>query len=398
MLGVEAVDIAIIGAGPYGLSLAAYLRRGGCSVRTFGAPMQFWSQHMPRGMRLKSEGFATGLYDPQDTFTLKAYCAEHGLPYADVGLPVELKTFIDYALDFQRRCVPDLHAVQITSLAMHPDGFELTTEGGDVVRSRKVVIAAGIKNFAYIPPVLAGLPRSIVTHSSEHAELGGFHGRRVAVLGGGASALDIAVLLQQAGARVELITRRSVLDFNDPPNEPRPFLARLKAPRSGLGVGWRSRICCDAPLVFHALPQALRLRAVARHLGPAPCWFVRDAVVGRLPMHLGATLERAHLAGPRVQLEFTQAGHPGGRLEVDHVIAATGYQVAVSRLKFIEQPIQSRIRKVADTPILDRNFETSVPGLYFIGAAAANSFGPLLRFAYGARYAAERVSRDLLRA
>jgi cation diffusion facilitator CzcD-associated flavoprotein CzcO len=394
-LGVETVDIAIIGAGPYGLSLAAYLRR---SVRIFGAPMQFWSQHMPRGMRLKSEGFASALYDPEARFTLKAYCAENRLPYADVGLPVELKTFIDYGLDFQRRCVPELEVVQITSLAMRPDGFELTTQAGDAVRSKHVVIAAGIKSFAYIPPVLAELPGSMVTHSSQHGDLSGFQGRRVAVLGAGASALDIAALLQQAGAHVDLIARRSAIDFNDPPNEPRPFFERLKAPRSGLGVGWRSRICSDAPLIFHALPQALRLRAVARHLGPAPCWFVRDAVVGRLPMHLGATLGRAYVAGPRVRLEFTQAGQPDGRVEVDHVIAATGYRVAVARLEFIEQAIQSRIRKVADTPILDRNFESSIPGLYFIGAAAANSFGPLLRFAYGARYAADRLSKHLLRA
>jgi cation diffusion facilitator CzcD-associated flavoprotein CzcO len=397
-LGVETVDIAIIGAGPYGLSLAAHLARSGRSVRIFGAPMQFWSQHMPRGMRLKSEGFATGLYDPEDRFTLQAYCAENHLPYADVGLPVELKTFIDYGLDFQRRCVPQLEVVQITSLVLRADGFELTTQAGDIVRSNQAVIAAGIKSFAYIPPVLAELPGSMVTHSSHHADLSGFQGRRVAVLGAGASALDIAALLQQAGAQVDLITRRSALDFNDPPNEPRGLIDRLKAPRSGLGLGWRSRICSDAPLLFHALPQALRLRAVARHLGPAPCWFVRDAVVGRLPMHLGATLGRAHIAGPRVQLEFTQTGQPAGRLEVDHVIAATGYRVDLSRLGFIEQPIQSRIRKVAETPILDRNFESSIPGLYFIGAAAANSFGPLLRFAYGARYAAERVSRHLLRA
>ncbi|MGA2564246.1 MAG: monooxygenase FAD-binding protein, partial [Steroidobacteraceae bacterium] len=83
------------------------------------------------------------------------------------------------------------------------------------------------------------------------------------------------------------------------------------------------------------------------------------------------------------------------RIEVDHIIAATGYKVAISRLEFIDQAIQSCIRAVADTPILSRHFESSVPGLYFIGIAAANSFGPLLRFAYGARFAAQRVARRL---
>jgi len=238
----------------------------------------------------------------------------------------------------------------------------------------------------------------MVTHSSRHSDLGGFQGRRVAVVGAGASAVDIAALLLQAGAEVELIARRRVIQFNDPPNEPRSLLERIKAPRSGLGTGWRSRVCTDAPLVFHAMPQSLRLRAVERHLGPAPCWFVRDTVVGRMPMHLGATLTGAEAAGQRVQLAFDQAGKETVRIEADHVIAATGYRVAVSRLRFIDETVQSGIRKVADTPILDRHFESSVPGLFFVGGAAANSFGPLLRFAYGARYTAQRVARRLLRA
>jgi hypothetical protein len=47
-------------------------------------------------------------------------------------------------------------------------------------------------------------------------------------------------------------------------------------------------------------------------------------------------------------------------------------------------------------PALSSNFESSIPGLYFVGATAANTFGPLLRFAYGAGFAAQRVSKRLI--
>jgi thioredoxin reductase len=397
-LSAARIDIAIIGAGPYGLSVAAHLRRSGRSFRIFGEPMQFWTHHMPQGMCLKSEGFASDLYDPNSEFPLKAYCGENTIAYEDIGLPVHIETFIDYGREFQRRYVPQLEKIQINSLVPDTDGFELTTATGEVVRSRQVVVATGIMNFAHLPPQLQGIPAAMVSHSSQHSDLTGFKGREVAVLGAGASALDMAVLLQRAGAAVQLIARRNAIQFHDPPVEPRPVIDQLKAPRSGLGTGWRSRMCTDIPMVFHAMPESLRLRVVARHLGPAPCWFVRDEVVGRLPMHLGATLTSVRPQGDRVRVEFTQRGQESRPIDVDHVVAATGYQVAVSRLRFIHQSIQSSIRKVADTPILGRHFESSVPGLYFIGAAAANSFGPLLRFAFGANFAAKRLGRRLAHA
>lgn len=389
---LAAVDIVIIGAGPYGLSLAAQLRKTGQSFRIFGEPMRFWSEHMPRGMRLKSEGFASNLWDPDSEFTLQTYCKETGVAYADIGLPVAIGTFIAYGREFQRRYVPQLEQVEVRTVVERSPGFELTTAAGEIVRARHVVVATGIVNFAHMPPELVDLPRSILSHSSEHSDLSLFKGRRVAVLGAGASALDSAALLTQAGVAVELIARREVIQFHDAPREPRPLVERIKAPRSGLGTGWRSRLCCDTPMVFHALPQSLRLRAVARHLGPAPCWFVRDAVVGHVPMHLGATIEGANAAGTGVRLAISQHGGKKS-IEVDHVIAATGYSVAVSRLGFIHESLQAHIDKVNDTPILGRHFESSVRGLYFIGAAAANSFGPLLRFAFGAGFAAKRVAR-----
>jgi len=394
-LTISTVDIAVIGAGPYGLSLAAHLRKGTQSVRIFGSPMNSWSNHMPRGMHLKSEGFASSLYDPKAEFTLKSYCAERAIPYADIALPVPIETFIAYGQEFQRRYVPHVENVQIGSLRHSSDHFQLTTAAGEELRARQVVVAAGIVNFAYLPPLLASMPGAMVSHSSQHSDLSGFKDRKVAVLGAGASALDIAALLLEGGANAELVARRETIPFHDPPNEPRPLLQRIKAPRSGLGTGWRSRMCTDIPLVFHALPESLRLRAVAGHLGPAPCWFVRDAVANRLPMHLGVTVAGVQARDGRPCLVLQQPGREDRQIEVDHVIAATGYRAAVSRLTFIDEALQSRVRKVQGAPILNRHFESSVPGLYFVGAAAANSFGPLLRFAYGAKFAAQRVTARL---
>jgi cation diffusion facilitator CzcD-associated flavoprotein CzcO len=188
---------------------------------------------------------------------------------------------IAYGREFQRRHVPHVENVQITSLSQSGEHFQLTTAAGETMHARRVVVAAGIVKFAYLPPTLASIPGPMISHSSQHSDLSGFKGRKVAVLGAGASALDTAALLLEAGAEVELVARRRSIQFHDPPNEPRTLLQRLKAPRSGLGTGWRSRMCTDIPLVFHAMPQSLRIRAVARHLGPAPCWFVRDAAACR---------------------------------------------------------------------------------------------------------------------
>src|SRR6201987_879233 len=98
-------DVAIVGAGPYGLSLAAHLAAQNIAFRIFGPAMDTWRSAMPAGMYLKSEGFASSLSDPGKTFTLAHYSTANGIPYADTGLPVPLKVFNDYCVEFQRRFV-----------------------------------------------------------------------------------------------------------------------------------------------------------------------------------------------------------------------------------------------------------------------------------------------------
>lgn len=394
-MGSPVVDVVILGAGPYGLSIAAHLSKAGVPYRIFGPPMQSWRSMMPNGMFLKSDGFASSLSSPDDSFSLAQYCRETGQPYAHIGVPVPLETFIAYGLEFQKRLVPNLEPVYIASVEKHSAGFELTTEHGETLLARKVIFAAGITHFAYLPPLLADLPKDLVTHTSHHSDLTRFKGKKVAVLGAGSSAVDVAALLREADADVEIVARVNNISFHEPPVVNRPLLHRIKYPSSGLGLGWRSRLCTDIPLVFHAMPQKLRFHIVKRHLGPSAGWFVRGKIIGRVPLHLGVTLENAEARDGRIHLKISAKDGSTEELAFDHLIAGTGYRVALTRLKFIGDDLRNEIQAVEDSPVLDRSFQSSVPGLYFVGVASANSFGPLTRFAYGAAYTANRLTRHL---
>lgn len=390
------IDIAIIGAGPYGLSIAAYLKARGLNHRIFGSPMSTWQAHMPKGMRLKSEGFASSLYDPDSTFTLAQYCRQKRLPYADLGLPVPLETFVSYGLEFQERFVPELENKRVVSLRQISAGFQIGLGEGEVVAARKVVVAVGLCYFEHVPPVLSELSEEFVTHSSQHCTVDRFKERAVAVVGAGASALDLAALLHQAGAYVHLVARSPVVYFHNQGKVPRPLGERIRNPTTGLGPGWRSLFCTSAPLVFRHMPERWRLDFVRKHLGPAPAWFIRDQVVGKVPFILGVTITEANPQNDRVNLRLTDQAGGHRTLVTDHVIAATGYKIDLRRLTFLDSKVRAGIRSVEQTPVLSSNFESSVPGLYFVGASAANSFGPLMRFAFGARFTAYRLSRHFI--
>jgi thioredoxin reductase len=141
------------------------------------------------------------------------------------------------------------------------------------------------------------------------------------------------------------------------------------------------------------MPQRLRLEVARRHLGPAAGWFVKDQLLGQIPFHLGLRLDQAKIADGRVQLQLVNGLGAEQTLVTEHVIAATGYKVDLRRLSFLSPGIQEGIRSVEYTPILSPSFESSLPGLYFAGAASVNSFGPLARFAFGAGFTARRLSR-----
>jgi len=387
-------SVAIIGAGPYGLSIAAHLRARGIEYRIFGKAMDTWLTRMPKGMRLKSEGFASSLYDSKSEFTLGAYCQREGIPYADIGLPVPLETFSAYGLEFQKKFVPHLEDKLVTSLSRSSEGFQLRLSDGEVCDFRTVILAVGLTHYSYMPPPFSDIPQEFVSHSSVHNVLDHFRGRTVAVVGSGSSALDMAALLHQTEADVHLLARNTTINFHDPPHR-RSLLERMRAPTTGLAHGWNLVFCVKAPGIFHRMPERFRLDFVRRTLGPAPGWFVKKDVVGKVPFHLGVNVTALNVRDSRVHLELTNRVKERQSLVADHVIAATGYKVDLRRLTFIDPGVRSAIDEVEQTPILSPHFESSVPGLYFVGTSAANSFGPLLRFAYGAGFTATRLTRHL---
>jgi thioredoxin reductase len=391
------LETAIIGAGPYGLSIAAHFRGCGIPFRIFGRLMDSWRAHMPKGMCLKSDGFASSIYDPAAEFTIGQFCAEKGIEYSDSGIPVRLDTFTAYGQAFQKHMVPELEDKLVTSLERLPDGFQLRLDTGEACTARRVVLAVGITHFEYVPPELATLPPEFLSHSFRHHDLEPFRGRRVVVIGGGSSATDLAGLLHEAGTDVQLVSRRTSLKFHGAPQvgKPRSFWQQVRRPQSGIGPGWKLRFFADAPMVFHYLPESLRLEAVRRILGPSGAWFVKEKVIGKVPLHLGCTPERAEIQNGRVLLHLRGVDGRAREIMTEHVIAATGYKVSLDRLKFVSSEICSALEVVGGAPVLSSRFESSVPNLYFAGITAANSFGPVMRFAFGAGFAARTITRAI---
>jgi hypothetical protein len=136
MRGGKPSDVAIIGAGPCSPSIAAHLGSKGVAPRVFGRPMQSWRERLPAGVLLKSEGFASNLYDSSRRFTLRHFCAEQHLPYADIGLPVHLAAMTAFGLAFQTQMVPKVENRMVAALECAPAAFRLRLDDDETVDAR----------------------------------------------------------------------------------------------------------------------------------------------------------------------------------------------------------------------------------------------------------------------
>ncbi|REE97715.1 NAD(P)-binding domain-containing protein [Thermomonospora umbrina] len=385
------LDVLVVGAGPYGLSVGAHAGHLGLSVRVVGRPMRFWDEHMPRGMLLKSEPFASGLGAPVTGRSFLDFCAEHGEPWAPVGRPVPLERFVAYGRWYARQAVPEVYEAEVLRVDRSATGYRTLLATGETVVSRTVVIAVGVHPYAYTPSVFAGLPPEVATHSSDHRDLAGFVGKDVAVIGAGQSALETAALLAEAGAQPVLVARTDDLAWNPRPTVSRTVRERLRGPHSGLGTGWRTWVWSERPQAVRLLPGPTRRRIVRTTLGPAGAWWLRDRL-GDTRLLLGCEVAATGWRNDRVRLTLRDRNDWDRTLTADHVIAATGYVPDLNRLTLLSTSTRRGVAARHGCPVLSRSFESSLPGLYFAGLSSAAAFGPVMRFVHGADFAARRIA------
>jgi len=388
-------DVAIIGAGPYGLAAAAHLRTiKGLDVHVFGDPMSFWSRNMPAGMYLRSNWTATRIADPQLALTLEAFQAQTGEQFSH---PVPLASFVRYGLWYQSHAVPDLDRRKIMRVEQNQKGFHVIPETGEELHARRVVIAAGIGSFAWRPPEFSGLPGCLVTHASEHSDLSKFSGKKILVLGSGQSALESAALLKEGGAEPEVIGRAQEIHW----------LQGLLSKTLHHHLGMKVREILYAPTdvgpavlsqllarpdLLRKLPRRLQDRLRKRAVRPAGARWLVDRLQN-VPILLGRTVVTATPSGEKMKVRLND----GTERTVDHVILGTGYRVDIAKYDFLAPELLQSIARVNGYPRLRPGLETSVRGLHILGAPAAWSFGPLMQFVSGATYASGALLRSVAR-
>src|SRR5438132_13377585 len=383
-------DVAIVGAGPYGLSAAAHLRAAnGLDVRVFGEPMSFWERHMPKGMLLRSPLAGSHLSDPSRSLTLQAYQKTSG---NQITAPLPLYRFRDYGRWFQSQAVPDLDSRKVDRVEKNGAGFRLTLEDGETWKARRVIIAAGIMPFAWQPPEFKHLPFTLASHACEHCDLSRFAGKKVAVIGAGQSALESAALLREMGAEVEVFVRAPFVRWLWRQKWFHTFkpVARLLYAPPDVGQAGLSHIVAR-PNLFRRLPRPVQDRWRKRAIRAAgPAWF--NPRCAPIRIKTSTSVISASPRGERLSLRLSD----NTERFVDHMLLATGYRVDISRYPFLTGQILESIRRINGYPQLDSGFQTSMPGLHFLGAPAAWSFGPLMRFVAGAEFASLAVTRGIL--
>ena len=389
----------VVGAGPYGLSIAAHLRARGVPVRIFGDVMASWRHNTPVGTFLKSTPSASSLSAPTRGFTLADFCRASGIAPLDDDQIVPVDLFVRYGRWFYEQLVPDVESAKVCRIDNPNKRFQLKLDSGEELETKTVVVASGLTGSSYIPPELRTVssefpsPFGLLSHSSQHQDLSSFSGRNVAVIGAGQSALESAALLCEGGAHVQVLARGQIR-FGNPPNDLERGQIRLPTPQSPLGPAWSLCAMSRAPGMFRYLPRQTRLYLVKNVLGPIGAWWLRDRVVGRFPSLSGQQIVEGHCEGSEVVLTLTSSQGPSS-IRVDHVLAATGYRVDLEELGFLSADVIARLKCVAGSPRLSASFESSVSGLFFAGLAAAPTFGPVMRFVCGAGFAARRISAAL---
>ncbi len=391
---VETKENVVIGAGPYGLSAAAYLKDAGVDPYVIGQSMAFWKKNMPCGMLLRSKSEASNISAPQKYLSIAAYEKAIGRRIAD---PVPIEDFIAYGDWFQKQVVPNLDTRKVQNVSSDGSVFDLTLDDGERVRAESVVLALGIGLFTQRPKQFDGVPRELAPHSSDLSDFAHFKGKRVAVIGRGQSALESAALLHENGAEVQILTRDPALVF-------RPFAWRKHIFRkltSGPLLGFSYRIIPPTDLgdvrtarkmanqeLFRRQTSEVQEQRLWGCAGPIGAYWLEPRLKC-VQVKSGVTVTNAAIDRTGLTLELSN----GTKDHVNFVVLATGYKIDVGRYQLLDSSLKRQIQRTPDGyPVLDTNLQTSVRGLYMAGVVGEKTLGPTLRFVTGTSNAGPRLA------
>ncbi len=367
-------DVLIVGAGPYGVSLANVLQAQGVDFALYGRPFELWKEHTFSGQDLRSDAHTSEIYDPQQRFAFKRYVNRTSPEQAASILKGRIPTpvFQRY-LEFVRdNLTYPLHALFLKNLTRLPQGFAATFEDGSTVAAKRVVLATGIQAHAWLPDDLQALGPGCVIHSWNTKELEALRGKRILVVGAGQAAAESVANLKQANSVSWLVPHEPVF-YSEPLNLPVPvFKMILKL----------------SPAFYH-LPLWAKTLWGRQYVLPTitpdhrTLWSNPD-----VPKYFGKT----HTLGLKRKGTnlVTQAGE-----SFDHIVACTGYRFNLANLDYLDAQMRSEMRQRNGVPVLNSRFESSIPGLYFVGGIAEPSFGPAQRFMMGSVHAARRLGKVL---
>ena len=386
----DRLDVAVIGAGPFGLSVAAHLPHH--AVRVFGEPMQTWHTRMPPDMLLRSDWHETSLSAPQDRGAIDVWARAAGEAREE---PIPLQKFLRYADWFRRTFVRESDPADVVGLDRGGGLLRLTTAAGDEVDARQVVVAVGVTPFPYAPPPFDAAMGAGIHFAIDAQDYSAYGNGRVVVVGGGQGGLEAAALALRAGAEVEVIVRSRLRWFTDrepyrPRGPVRRRLYRMAYPVVGYGPPPLNRLALH-PDVFAALPARLRRPVAARILRAGGSPWVRSVIDGRVAVTEGISVDGVRRGPEGHELRLSD----GSTRRADAVVVSAGFRFALDRLAFLSPTVKAAIAVQDGWPVLDRYFRSTDPDLLFVGFAAERRFGPIARFVSGSRFTAHRARRAL---
>jgi len=378
---VRSTDLLIVGAGPFGLALAAAAGHQGLPYVVVGRPMSFWQQQMPAGMLLRSA--SDWHLDVQGVATIEAFLATRGLTPARAE-PLTRELYLDYCDWFAAEKGIVAEPQHVLRLDGADGGFRATLEDGSVVAARTVALALGMGPHRRTPAELVALlPPGTWRHTCDAVDFAGARDRRYLLVGGRQSAFEWAALLAEAGAR-----RVDVVHRHDSPAFAAADWAWVTpvVDRLATDPGWFRRLSPPEQ-------EDLRLRLWAEGRLKVEPW-----LADRLPPATVRVRPRTSLTGAsleddgsvRVDLD------DGDQVVVDEVLLATGYLPHVDDLHLLRAGDLPPLAQNGGIPDLDDGFQTSVPGLYLTSLPAAGHFGPFFGFTIGTRMSAAVITRAVL--